>query len=158
MLMETMYTYAQHITKTRLLALQYHNTQSSYNCWEVTVKWRHYSLFRWFGIRGCSAPSNCTTIHMSLQQLWLPYTLWQIWHTFQNIFLHFSQYVTKFQADSQTTVNLCQENLPFVKHFSTSFTNCIFHTQNIPHVCCEQAEKLCNIQKRAEKATKWNIL
>jgi hypothetical protein len=34
----------------------------------------------------------------------LPYTVWQIWDIFQNIFLRFSWYVTKFQADSQATV------------------------------------------------------
>jgi hypothetical protein len=42
---------------------------------------------------------------MSLQQLWLPYTVWQMWDTFQNILLRFSRHVTKSQADSQT-VNL----------------------------------------------------
>ena len=86
---------------------------------------------------------------MSLQQLWLPYTVWQICGTFQNIFLRFSRYLTKFQADSQTTVNLCKNKQtnkqtnknPFLKYFSKNFTNCIFHIQNIPHVCCVQAEK-----------------
>jgi hypothetical protein len=58
---------------------------------------------------------------------------------------YLSVFLTVVQADSQTTVNLCQKNLPFVKYFSTNFTNCIFHIQSIPNVYCMQAEKLCNI-------------